>query len=74
MSKRHWIHEGHPGSGRGQDWSSLGIHKVQMKLKALGPDENTKVENAVGENKRSKKRDGHRLGRKEAREKLERSQ
>ena len=61
MSKRHWIHEGHPGSGRGQDWSSLGIHKVQMKLKALGPDENTKVENAVGENKRSKNRDGHRL-------------
>ena len=45
-----------------------------MKLKALGPDENTKVENAVGENKRSKNRDGHRLGRKEAREKLERSQ
>lgn len=49
VKERHWIHEGHPGSGRGQDWSSLGIHKVQMKLKALGPDENTKVENAVGE-------------------------
>lgn len=45
MPKRHWIHEGYPGSGRGQDWSSLGIHKVQLKFKALGPDENTKIEN-----------------------------
>ena len=33
MPKRHWIHEGYPGSGRGQDWSSLGIHKVQLKFK-----------------------------------------
>ena len=44
MPKRHWIHEGYPGLGRGQDWSSLGIHKVQLKFKALGPDENTKIE------------------------------